>query len=241
MSFTTRILSLALIIIAANSCSSGDTHAPGQLATAGGPPADDADSNRDPGADPTADVDADEVNDGGFTADDAAPADASVGSASDSPAACVLAGCRLELCVDPDLADADAAPACEATDPDPCLARFGLCERNGHGICAFRPSAALAACRDAGPAALDASHEAAVGTRGSGQRCGPTEGDCVRDLYCAPLAGSCALGGGSRCKTRPTACDRAFSPVCGCDGRTYDNACLAAFAGVGVASSGVCR
>ena len=35
-------------------------------------------------------------------------------------------------------------------------------------------------------------------------------------------------------------CPQIFSPVCGVDGNTYPNACLAACAGVAVASTGAC-
>jgi len=62
--------------------------------------------------------------------------------------------------------------------------------------------------------------------------------DCTpSSLYCAKAAGDCA-GIGS-CAPRPQACPDVDSPVCGCDGRTYDNACVASRLGVNVAS-GVC-
>lgn len=38
----------------------------------------------------------------------------------------------------------------------------------------------------------------------------------------------------------PTPCDAIVDPVCGCDGRTYSNSCVANNAGVGVRSRGAC-
>jgi hypothetical protein len=42
------------------------------------------------------------------------------------------------------------------------------------------------------------------------------------------------------CKPKPTVCTKDYRPVCGCDGRTYGNACAAASAGVSVARQGAC-
>jgi Kazal-type serine protease inhibitor domain len=215
MSYRPLLTVLSAMLLALFCCTSADPPAPGQLAAAGGPPADDEDATDDASI-------LDATNDDAASDDDVAP--------------CVLAGCHPPRCEER-TAIADAS--CEAGEIDLCVARFGLCERDRTGRCGFRPSRALDACLDAGGSDGDGSR-AEAGDRALGERCGPDDGACRADLYCRSPFGSCRIGGGTKCIARPTECDLAYAPVCGCDGVEYENECRASMAGVSVRSSGGC-
>jgi hypothetical protein len=69
-----------------------------------------------------------------------------------------------------------------------------------------------------------------------------TNGQCGKDEFCAKFFGSCEDSG--KCEAKPQDCTERgkllVKPVCGCDGKSYDNFCLAAAAGVNVKLEGKC-
>ena len=97
-------------------------------------------------------------------------------------------------------------------------------------------SAAVSGCAStAAPTPAAEAPAQQAGTCTTNQQCAPTE-------FCARFYDSC--GDRGKCEERPTDCTERgktlVRPVCGCDEKTYDNACLAAAAGVSVKSEGQC-
>lgn len=71
----------------------------------------------------------------------------------------------------------------------------------------------------------------------TGGQCSMNE-DCETLEYCRKTAGDCHSVG--ECASRPEFCTLDYTPVCGCDAKTYGNACSAAGAGVNVMEEGEC-
>lgn len=67
------------------------------------------------------------------------------------------------------------------------------------------------------------------------------KGACGPGQYCLKTPKACQSESAKGvCVSRPRVCPQIFQPVCGCDGQTYPNACVAGSRGVSIAHSGRC-
>jgi len=64
-------------------------------------------------------------------------------------------------------------------------------------------------------------------------------GNCWKPAYCAKEMGTCK--GQGVCKAKPDSCTQEVDPVCACNHKTYNNACVAAQAGQNVIHKGKCE
>jgi hypothetical protein len=77
--------------------------------------------------------------------------------------------------------------------------------------------------------------------QGLGQTCGGIAAlQCGDTLYCAYPQGAPFPDQAGTCQSRPKICPQVFIGVCGRDGQTYPNACIANSRGVSVAHAGRC-
>jgi hypothetical protein len=64
--------------------------------------------------------------------------------------------------------------------------------------------------------------------------------ECHTDAFCKKMTGACENEAGI-CMSRPKECIMIYSPVCGCNERTYGNECIASSFGVNILYESECR
>lgn len=149
---------------------------------------------------------------------DAAPAD---GSNGDGPAeACEDACrdteyCKVESCGDSGGTCTKLAGACDAVYEPVCG-----CDGETYGNDCYA-----------------AAQGVNVASQGACETVTPCEGKCGAGEYCQTEGCGTSTG---VCATKTETCTFDYTPVCGCDGQTYGNACAAAGAGANVDYQGEC-
>jgi hypothetical protein len=132
---------------------------------------------------------------------------------------------------------ADMAGVCRAL-PEVCTEEFAP-------VCGCDDKTYPNACHAsrAGVSVGKAGECAAPQAIAEGQLCGTrgVPGECAAGLYCAFKTSCGSTDEGGACSKKPQMCTKIYAPVCGCDGKTYGNACSAASAGVSVAAKGECK
>jgi hypothetical protein len=145
--------------------------------------------------------------------------------------ACVPSGCR-------DSSQCPDGSYCAKADGDcggegACQPRPTVCTEIFDPVCGCDRNTYANVC-EAAMAGVSVSHRGPCVPQGD---C-TSNADCPQGSYCAKADGDC--DGRGVCQERPEACLAIFDPVCGCDGNTYSNVCVAAAAGVNVAHRGSC-
>ena len=163
--------------------------------------------------------------------------------------------------------DEFACASLDCTSDDECgpgrfcgYERNASCGETGSGVCQLYPDgcsadfAEVCGCDGntyanecaAGARGVSVAGDAACGIRGDGGEGDACEGGefpgCRSGLRCdfSALSGCDVVAAGVCSRDAEVFCPEVVDPVCGCDGRTYDNSCLRRAAGVAEDHDGEC-
>jgi hypothetical protein len=147
-------------------------------------------------------------------------------------------------CADNEFCDFPRDAFCGAADQTgACTRRPEACDLVYDPVCGCDDKTYGNAC-EANVAGVSVASEGECDGGGSGGTCGGLLGaQCADNQFCnfAPDAQCGAADQTGTCEARPEACTLQFDPVCGCDDRTYGNACEAHSFGVSVLHDGECE
>lgn len=116
------------------------------------------------------------------------------------------------------------------------------CDDADAPVCGCDGQTYVNAC-EAAVAAISVASQGSCEPAG-GEVCGGLRGmACPEGQYCSfPADAMCGIADApGTCREMPKGCSQQYNPVCGCDGTTHDNECLAASVGVSAAQKGTCE